>query len=867
MKTTLLFLAITIGIVFLSSAKEVKPEAAKRVAQNFTTRIDTEKGQKEYTLVHTRVHALQNHSETRQQTEVPLFYVFNAIDDAGFVIVSADDNAIPVLGYSTTSTFDSSNLPNNFSKWLEGYKNQIRFIITHEIKATEEIKKMWEQLENARPLNQAAKDHQEVPPLLSTKWSQAPFVNDLCPWDDSRSARAVTGCPATAMAQIMKYWQYPANGTGFHSYNHSIYGTLSANFGATTYDWNAMPDFVEGPDNAVATLMYHCGVAVEMNYGVDASGSYVIIDYSPTPQQTCENAFQQFFGYDTQTIQGVLRANYSDQNWKNLLINELDNNRPIQYAGFGAGGHTWVCDGYDNNEYFHMNWGWGGHADGYFLLDALNPGSGGTGSGAGTYNDTQQMLIGIQPPSGGSPSNGITLYDAVTVSPNPAFYSNGFEVRTDLANFGASTFTGDFCAAIFDQNLTFVDFVEVLSDNSLGSNMHFTNGVTFTYPGALTLLPGDYAIGIFYKPAGGDWVMVQDGEYENLIPLEVYYSNDIELYQDFLISCGNSIERNLAFSVTLDILNDGNSTFVGNVGIGIYDLDGYLAAHVQTLTGANLDPGYYYDDLLFECDGVDLSPGTYFLAVMHQREGGDWELTGSSYCSNPIFVNITEESLAADAFEPNDTQNEASQLMVSFDGSNAAIATENSNLHISSDEDYYKIDLPSGFTYFISARVHDSYNSGNGITYTCDVSWLYHDGAGWSSSYDDVMSDKIHVPDGGTVYFRVVPFFASHTGTYLLDLNIFKELNTSTPDLSTQATISVYPNPATETISVEAREGLNIQQIRIVDILGRQFLTNEYPGAHNTLLTLSVEELPPGMYILLIQTHHGTFEQSFIKSE
>jgi hypothetical protein len=220
-----------------------------------------------------------------------------------------------------------------------------------------------------------------VSPLVQTKWDQSPYYNNLCPYDNSKGERTVTGCVATAMAQVMNYWEYPKKGTGFHSYNHSKYGTLNANFGSTTYDWANMPNELTSSSstvqkNAVATLMYHCGVSVDMDYNVSSeggSGAYVISSRSPVTHCT-EYALKTYFGYKT-SIQGVQKADYTTTNWKNLLKAELDASRPIVYAGFGDGGHCFVCDGYDNNDYFHFNWGWGGLYDGYFALNALIPGA------------------------------------------------------------------------------------------------------------------------------------------------------------------------------------------------------------------------------------------------------------------------------------------------------------------------------------------------------------------------------------------------------------------------------------------------------------------------------------------------------------
>ncbi|NQU04580.1 MAG: C10 family peptidase, partial [Calditrichaeota bacterium] len=430
MKHLILFSLFIFGIVCITTAKEVKPETAKLAAHNLFQQVNKVKSSINFELVYTSKSNLISNLNKSDSNDIPLFYVFNADNNNGFVIVAGDDNAMPILGYSTNGSFDNSNLPSNFKKWIEGYKNQLRYIITNNVQATDEIKNKWDRLNSGQSLTGNKKSTSAVNPLVTTTWGQSPYVNDLCPYDieagEANGYHCVSGCPATTMAQIMKYWNYPANGTGFHSYNHTNYGTLSANFASTTYDWGAMPNNVSSTNNAVATLMSHCGVAVEMQYGPTSSGSYVIIDGYPM-EQTSEYAYKTYFGYDPSTLQGLRRENYSDIDWKQLLKNDLDLGRPIQYAGFGAGGHTFVCDGYDDNDYFHMNWGWGGYADGYFLIDALNPGSGGTGSGAGTYNNGQQAVLGIQPPNGGgSATFDISLYDNVVATPNPLFYGQEF---------------------------------------------------------------------------------------------------------------------------------------------------------------------------------------------------------------------------------------------------------------------------------------------------------------------------------------------------------------------------------------------------------------------------------------------------------
>ena len=154
------------------------------------------------------------------------------------------------------------------------------------------------------------------------------------------------------MAQIMKFWNYPETGSGFHSYNHPAYGTLSANFGSTTYQWSLMPNVVSSSNSAVATLMYHCGVSVNMVYDIAAKGG------SSAQTLDVAAALKTYFGYSS-TVEGKYRKDYTDAQWIDLLKTELNAGRPVQYAGTGSsGGHSFVCDGYNSNDFFHMNWGW-----------------------------------------------------------------------------------------------------------------------------------------------------------------------------------------------------------------------------------------------------------------------------------------------------------------------------------------------------------------------------------------------------------------------------------------------------------------------------------------------------------------------------
>jgi hypothetical protein len=505
-----------------------------------------------------------------------------------------------------------------------------------------------------------------------------------------------------------------------------------------------------------------------------------------------------------------------------------------------------------------MNWGWGGSQDGFWLIDALNPGS-------STYNNGQQAVLGIQPSN--NPTYNLTLYDDIVADPNPVWFGSSFTVHTDVANWGTNTFNGDWTAVLFDENYNFVDYIETLSGYTLSDGSHYTSGLDFSTSGMVNALPGSYYIGIFYRPTGGDWVIVGDGSYSNFIPFEVYYSNDIELYQDMIVDVGTTIEQNEAFTVTLDITNDGSSTFYGTFSVDLYNLDGSYAETVQELTGAELDAGYFYDDLEFTTSGVSLAVGTYMLALSHLEDGGSWEMSGSSYYPNPIYVTIVEPAIQPDMYEDNNVENDAYTLSLNFSSNNASTSTVGSNLHIGSDDDYYKINLASGYDYTITARVHDSYNSGNGNTYTSDVLWSYLNGSIWSDAYDDIMSGNIIVNNGGTVYFHVAPYFAGETGTYLLDIDISRTIITETEELMNFGNLSVYPNPTIDNLNIKIENNTKINSIEIIDVLGKQVLQINNPTFDNNNIVIPVSKLEQGTYMILVQIEDEIWKQKFVKSK
>lgn len=313
------------------------------------------------------------------------YYVFNKGKCNGYIIVSGDDKAAPILGFSDEGTFDINNIPDGLQYWLEVYSQEMQYLRSNP---------------NAPAASIRPKRSVSVRPLLTCNWKQSEPYNNLCPTyiEDGVAYHSATGCIATAAAQIMYYHRWPITGTGSHSYvcnvNYSGEQTLSADFGSTTYDWDNMLDSYDGPytdaqANAVATLMSHVGISCDMGYG-SASGGW----FYPMME-----ALRNYFGYNKGMID-MRRGNTPINEWEQTIMNELDNSRPVLYAGYTPnGGHAFVFDGYNDEGYFHVNWGWGGLNNGFFLVTALSP-SDQSNSFEGGFNQSQEIIIGIYPDDG-----------------------------------------------------------------------------------------------------------------------------------------------------------------------------------------------------------------------------------------------------------------------------------------------------------------------------------------------------------------------------------------------------------------------------------------------------------------------------------
>ena len=350
-----------------------------------------------------------------------LIYVFQLEND-GFIMVAGDDRVQPLLAYSFESSLITDNMPTTLSWMLDAYKEMVFKVSRSNVSATEKINQEWEKYISGNNLN--SRNRSIVGPLFSSHWNQSGGWNDYGPPNDGTCGtdQAPSGCVAVSMSSIMHYWQYPTVGSGDNSCYCGGYGTQYANFGEAVYDYSAMGDAATASD-AASFLVYHAGVAVNMDYECEGSGAQVSGGY-PSAQYALENNF--LYRDDIMTR---YRSSSSDTQWIGYLKTEIDNNRPMIYVGYNdEGGHAWNCDGYDD-DLFHMNWGWGGQSDGWFTVTESGDPDG--------WGDGSNILINIQPESLNRPNLRLDTYSSYETSGDGDSVINpgeAFEIVVNIEN-------------------------------------------------------------------------------------------------------------------------------------------------------------------------------------------------------------------------------------------------------------------------------------------------------------------------------------------------------------------------------------------------------------------------------------------------
>ena len=449
------------------------------------------------------------------------YYVFNAGQNQGFVIVSGDDRTETVLGYATSGHFDVDNIPQAMADLLNYYSYQI------------------EAIQRGAYASIRRASHLQVQNLMTVKWNQEEPYNNKTPlgyYSNSNTGyHCVTGCVATAMAQVL-YHQRFVNATqatipGYQNYwywpspSGDMHATLEAVPSGTALEWNNMVDNYEQtttPEQkeAVANLMLYCGTAVNMKYNLpEAGGSSASVSAIP-------DAFKKYFGYSRGT-RYVQRNEYTDSEWDNLIYNEIASGRPVIYGGQTANdeGHAFIVHGYDGNGKYAINWGWGGYQDNYFTLDKLTPDDQGTGGGSGGYNYDQEAVVYLAKDDGTfSEVVKATVVEALVGDnnggPNQTEYSanknawGGVESSLAFAfsSHLANTYTMAFGYGILNSSGQLVDDVNSFSPGEIKNGLQLTRGYKFTSFG-MNLPVGSYLIKAYSKEStASEWLLCDDAD-------------------------------------------------------------------------------------------------------------------------------------------------------------------------------------------------------------------------------------------------------------------------------------------------------------------------------------------------------------------
>lgn len=450
MKKTLLAILVAAATVTSAGARTLTPEQALSRALGGDTPSRSALSLKKTPLL------------TLSEGHTPLVYLFENSSEEGFMVVSADDIAAPVLGYSETGKLDPNNLPSNLEWWLGQYKGEIAAALAAGV-------------DTPYSEERSRADRSMIGPLVSTRWNQDAPYNNKCPLILNK--RAVTGCVATAMAQVLKYHNWPEKGVGQHQYTLNSQ-TISFDYAKTTFQWNNMldvytPTSTTAQNDAVATLMFGCGVSVDMTYTASESGA---VSAKVTP------ALISYFNYD-KGLQSAVRGAYTSAEWEEMIYNELAKNGPVYYAGqSNDGGHAFVCDGYSGNGYFHFNWGWGGMSDGNFRLNALDPSSQGIGGSSSGFNFDQFAILGVKKPS--ASSDYAAPYWVYYERLAPEMSGDMLRLVGILYNYSSRVYKGsivvDFVNDATKETKTIAMTKE--SDMTIGSGFYYTSGSIASLP-------------------------------------------------------------------------------------------------------------------------------------------------------------------------------------------------------------------------------------------------------------------------------------------------------------------------------------------------------------------------------------------------
>lgn len=821
-----------LAAAFAAQASQISPQQAEAIASQF---VNSTPRLKAKSISHSA--AAMKVAYTKMSATSAgenLLHVVNRGDDGGYVVVAGDDAAPNVvLGYSTGGTFDYETAPENLRWWLDEYGRQMEYMIENGITAAEQAT--------------APTFDRNVEPMITTKWNQDAPYNNMCPELNGR--RTYTGCVATAMAQVMNYHQWPVRGTGSHSYyDYEGCGqTLSANFGETTYRWDLMLDTYDAnssqeSQDAVATLMYHCGVSVEMTYMQQASGAL---------SGNAANALVQYFGYPAD-VQIISRDYRTYDEWITLIKNEIDTGRPILFgAQSTGGGHEFVIDGYNTDGYFHVNWGWGGQSDGYFLIATLNPYDGqgiGGGSDSG-FKFMQDIIINVRPNPTGNEREFYEICADGSLSTNVSSSSLGRTARVSLPalyNFSRQYITAYAGIGIEDSEGRLIE-TSYNTDNvlmtSYGYLASYGTNVSFTIPEDLEA--GEYRIYPYYRKYNDETtygrihVNYTQSQYISMTidsnGTATFGSADPQ-WKD-LDATNITVTDNPTFAdgetttITVDLTNSGTETFSGPLSFALlYQNQDRFAYSPATYNDYYGIPLLYdvYTIAAGETENVEMSlpisdftPSAkyYRIAIIDENE---------NIIGTPQEIRVTNPEISLNGIAP--------EILPSSDNVDCNNVQVRATLHNTSADDEY--------TGSVSARILV-----NGRYTVLDIKEVTIEPSG-SVTVD--FSGRFEAGVAGKQYSLWI--FNASGKSLMPYTNFTVGTAAGVNDVTAASKATVYPNPVVDVLNVTDGRGIN--RVQVFGLTGSQVLDVATGG--DTAAAIDMSALPAGTYIVRTVITDGT---------
>ncbi|MDE6547971.1 MAG: thiol protease/hemagglutinin PrtT [Muribaculaceae bacterium] len=772
-------------------------------------------------------------------------YILSSPGNEGYVVLAADDLLPAVLGYADKGKFDSASMPPAMKYWLSEYGRQLEYAASCGL--------------NAPAVSKVA-NRPSIPPLCEATWSQSRPFNNNCP--SINGSKAPTGCTATAMAQVMYAHKWPITGTGNNTY---ISGTtrekMYFDFESTTFDWdNMLPSYSsgysEGEGAAVATLMEACGNAALMSYGASASGAY---------PYDAVYGMVKFMGYDRSALM-IERDYYTSDSWNDLVYSELDEGRPVIYGGYDSSyqnGHTFIVDGYGGDGFYHLNWGWGGMSNGYFLLTALDPAEQGIGGSGSGYNYRQDAIINIMPQKEGSDYQLEVTWYGPFATVNKAYTSVG-NVDFIVGNDG------------YFEGFTLVDTNAVMGVKLIPKE----GGDTVFYPAAEFDFPSHYGIyesktynkftiPVSDFPKEGDFIVTPAYEHNGSIKDVAIKVGETKSFvmtcsargvkfdfpdADRTLTADNIVPVGKLYSgkpctVKADIHNSGEE-YLGMVKAGFENAEGQVRTWLDGVP-VNLTDG---ETVSVTFSGVlnsyntTLPPGRYKLNIFDEA--------GESICPHPLDVEVIEAPSGKPVFDISLDILDCSN----GDGSNISpyLIGDEIDLEV-------KVDVSSGlFEDVVALYAYYSDNSdlefsGNSVSYK---NFFVAPGESQTATFHLGTS---YFEMDRTAYIRAYGWNSDWSAGSLgwIGRSVYVKRTSTGVSSIEDGKSTLSPNPAVDFTTVTAVS--SIKNIEVYSLTGLRML--EVLGNGSESLDIDISALQAGHYIVIVNTVSGVEHHRLIKKQ